>query len=220
MKEFDIIKQTLEELDKVASTTKTNEKKELIKSFYKTTPPSFKDFLQFYLDPLSPTGLAAKKLLKTIDAAPSEKLETYTDVFNFLTGKEGSLKDADVKAVQSFISNYAQYVNDEHSVECLKKLLLRRWSELGIDAKTVNAVVPGAVYQHSVMLAESFKPEKFKMQHFMTQLKIDGFRTTIIKDHGKIKVLARSGKDLTGEFPEVGEAVKSLSMDNFVFDCR
>jgi bifunctional non-homologous end joining protein LigD len=50
------------------------------------------------------------------------------------------------------------------------------------------------------------------------ELKFDGIRLIVIKDREKVSLLSRNENDLTGRFPEITKAVKSLQPDECVLD--
>ena len=50
------------------------------------------------------------------------------------------------------------------------------------------------------------------------ELKFDGIRLIVIKASEKVSLLSRNHNDLTGRFPEIAEAVKSLPADECVLD--
>ncbi|MGI8957203.1 MAG: non-homologous end-joining DNA ligase [Chthoniobacterales bacterium] len=50
------------------------------------------------------------------------------------------------------------------------------------------------------------------------ELKFDGFRVLTVKSGGKVKLISRNENDLTKQFPEIAEAIKTLPCNECVID--
>jgi bifunctional non-homologous end joining protein LigD len=50
------------------------------------------------------------------------------------------------------------------------------------------------------------------------ELKFDGIRLIVVKDHNKVSLLSRNQNDLSARFPEIVQAVKNLPPDEYVLD--
>ncbi|MEY2559968.1 MAG: bifunctional non-ous end joining protein LigD [Verrucomicrobiota bacterium] len=50
------------------------------------------------------------------------------------------------------------------------------------------------------------------------ELKFDGIRACAIKDGGKVSLISRNGNELRARYPNVGDAIKNLSVDQCVID--
>jgi DNA ligase-1 len=196
----------------IESTRGTNAKKAILER--EADNDAFKQVLSWFLNNLNPTGIAARKLSKTCDSLTDfvslQAMTEYLDDNN--TGR-----DEDVGAIQNFMSHFTS-----DFATAIAYLATKKWNKgLGIDATTANAVYgEGFVPQFKVMLAEKYwdDVEYWNDKTFGIQSKLDGFRTVIIKRKGKVTVWARSGKDLTGKFPEIEQAMRDLPFDNIVFD--
>jgi len=84
--------------------------------------------------------------------------------------------------------------------------------EAGAEARALpaNALSP--------MLAET-RDAPFTRAGWLFELKYDGIRVLIVRrDAGKPRLLARSGRDVTGSFPDIAAAAARLPADDFVID--
>jgi len=67
------------------------------------------------------------------------------------------------------------------------------------------------------MLAESSKKLK-TYKNYVYEIKWDGIRVLIIKEGDELKIMSRSGRDITIHFPELVEAAKQLKTESAIFD--
>ncbi|MBX3027220.1 DNA ligase D [bacterium] len=96
---------------------------------------------------------------------------------------------------------------------------VRRDAELAAAADAAGAP-RGALSARALspMLAEvSEKP--FSRAGWLFELKYDGIRVLIVRQHGAApRLRARSGRDVTAEFPEIAAAAAHLPCDDFAID--
>jgi DNA ligase-1 len=90
---------------------------------------------------------------------------------------------------------------------------------LGIDAKTINKVIPDFIPTFNVQLAQKYfdKPERLEGKHFAITTKIDGGRIIAIKENGQVAFYTRAGQLYEGLVDLEREMAERLP-DNFVLD--
>lgn len=54
--------------------------------------------------------------------------------------------------------------------------------------------------------------------HWFHELKFDGYRMLCHLNNGKVTFWSRNGKDWTSKFPNIGKAIKGLSVETAIFD--
>ena len=174
----------------------------------------FIETLKFYLDD-KVTGIKDKKFKKNCRDSATNEIQNFEELFRYLrTNNSG--RDEDVGTVQNFIDNFSGRYS-----ELLFQLVIKNIEGLNIGITLVNSALGYELIQDfEVMLAENYfdDPEYWNGREICIQTKLDGKRTIVIKKNGKVKVYARSGKDLTGQFPEIEEDVRKIPFDYFVLD--
>ena len=192
-----------------------------------------KYFLQFVYDPYIITGLSDKKLNKDMsltnyslfdedgnfneDANSVHWLDYPEDKVIFEYVKEHNTgRDSDIRTVQNFKSGH---FSERQEMLSLFDRIITKNLQLGIDAKTINKVIPGLIPEFNVQLSNKYfdKPEVVEGKEFCLTTKIDGSRIIAIKDAGKVSFFTRQGQPYEGLVDLEKELLESPE-DNFVFD--
>ena len=185
-----------------------------------------KYILNFLYNPYITTGISYKKLQKTIENPSSYDLLNITNVINILeylkTRNTG--RDIDILQVRVVITDLLQEYQIENSTRPMELLYLFndivcKDVQLGVDAKTINKVIPGLIPEFNVQLSNKYfdKPEVVEGKEFCLTTKIDGSRIIAIKDAGKVSFFTRQGQPYEGLVDLEKELLESPE-DNFVFD--
>ena len=183
--------EVIEVFDKIASTSSTIEKQNIIKGHKNNE--LFKLCLKFLLDDMIVTGISDKKYNKGLNLHLSlglihnvEELLKYVQLNN--TGR-----DEDIIEVKSYIeSNY------EPIYSFLKGLVCKSL-KLGANSKLVNkAFGYNFIPVFNVMLAESYDKHKGKIKNsnFILTTKLDGSRIIAIREGNKVLFYTRQGKPM------------------------
>lgn len=110
--------------------------------------------LTFLLDDDITTGISKQKIEKTV-SNPVDTDMTLEELMDYLA-ENNTGRDADLAVVQSFIGAQP----DDMKVFC--RQLVTKSLKLGIDSKSVNAVIPNLVRTFDVMLGTSIEKCKIK----------------------------------------------------------
>lgn len=183
-----------------------------------------KNIFKWYFDTSRVTGIAEKKFEKfvpnlfgdfmTCDVKTFDDVIRYLDIHN--TGKDEDINY--IKDLQTMICS-----TDEEK-ECFKKLVCKNYP-MGVNYSTINKVFPNLIPSYEVMLADKYldlnenkKAKLFtKGRVFCIQEKLDGFRCTVRKENGIVKLISRQGKLIEG-LVDIENAIKKIPSDNFRFD--
>jgi len=183
-----------------------------------------KYLLNFLFNPYITTGISTKKLNKTF-VEDRTKLNQYLALFP-VTSRIPLLKrlldyikehntgtDDNIKMVQ--------YLRDTFFIEDkdLFNALITKNLPLGIDAKTINKVMPHLIPEFNVMLANKYfdKPEVVEGKEFALTTKIDGARIIAMKNNGEVSFWTRQGQKYIG-LVDLENELKNIIDDNFVLD--
>lgn len=175
-----------------------------------------KRYLKIAFDPYTVYGISSKKLAKDVRVGDVWCAPTAFDLFEYLD-KHNTGRDVDIAICQLAVT-FVAGDNDE-TVDILEKLICKDLS-IGVEAKSINAVIPDLIPTFSVMLAEKYfdKPEKLIGKRFAITTKLDGFRLIAIKDEaGHISFYSRVGKRIKG-LVEIEEEFNSAFPAGCVFD--
>lgn len=176
-----------------------------------------KYLLNFIYNPYIVTGLSEKKINKELFILNSLFINyaiysNLKDLLEYLkTHNTG--RDDDIATVQE--TRKAYFAND---VELFNRIVTKN-VQLGIDAKTINKVIPGLIPEFNVQLSNKYfdKPEVVEGKEFVLTTKIDGSRIIAMKDNGKVSFWTRQGQPYEG-LVDLENTLKNISEDNFVFD--
>lgn len=173
------------------------------KKYKQTVLQKFKDdedikrYLKIAFDPYQVYGISTKKLMKEVRVGECLCPPTVFDLFEYLK-EHNTGRDYDVAVCQIALEWIAQ--DDLESRFLLEKLICKDLS-IGVDAKTINSVIPGCVPVFDCMLANKYydKPEKLSGKSFAITTKLDGFRLIALKDeHDNVSFYSRVGKRIEG----------------------
>lgn len=157
-----------------------------------------KRYLQIAFDPYKRYGLNYPKLSKVVRVENTWCAPTVFDLFDYLE-VHNTGRDVDV-AVCQLALDWLVSVEDIDSYNLLCKLICKDVS-IGVEAKQINAVMPGLIPQFACQLAEKYfdKPEKIAGKEFAITTKLDGFRLIIFKNaDGSIECYSRVGQLVEG----------------------
>ena len=174
-----------------------------------------KRYLKIAFDPYQVYGISTKKLNKEVRVEEVRCPLTVFDLFDYLT-VHNSGRDVDVAVCQIALEWLGQ--EDMECRQLLEKLICKDLS-IGVDAKTINGVIPGLIPQFSVQLAEKYfdKPERTEGKEFALTTKIDGGRIIAIKENGQVSFFTRAGQKYEGLVDLEKEMLERIP-DNFVLD--
>jgi len=196
-------------LYEIEETRGTNAKKAILEKY--KNDGAFTETLRWYFDNLIVTGLKEKKLQKQIKLEAVDSVDWkdwgLMDMLEYLN-ENNTGKDLDAAIIQAFANQY-----DKKTATAILRIAAKSWDKgLGIGRTTCNAVYgENFIPVHEVMLCKNYfdDPDYFVGESFAIQAKLDGFRMTIFKKGNLVKVLSRSGKDQTGNFPLIEEDVRT-----------
>jgi DNA ligase-1 len=189
----------------------TNAKKDILRQHSKDDLLQY--VLKWFFNPYIVTGIGQRKLDKPCTGGT--ELESLKALLHYLD-VHNSGRDEDVATVQNFAAQFGEYE------EAIYRLAMKHWDKgLGIQATTVNDVWgKNFIPEFKVQLCQKLwdNPEYWEDKKFGIQLKLDGYRMVLIKKNGNVRIFARSGKEYTGQFPEIEAEARALQFDNFVLD--
>ena len=147
----------------------------------------FTSTLKWLLDPFVLTGISSKKLSKNVsyDTTP---IQTWGDMMVYFENHHTG-SDDDIKIVQGFIESQPEEQREYYRALVTKSL------KLGVDAKSVNDVIPNLIPTFSVQLG--IPREKCKIKSgdwFSLSQKLNGNRCVFVNG----KMMSRQGKEFTG----------------------
>ena len=147
----------------------------------------FTSTLKWLLDPFVLTGISSKKLSKNVsyDTTP---IQTWEDMMAYFENHHTG-SDDDIRIVQGFIESQPEEQREYYRALVTKSL------KLGVDAKSVNAVIPNLIPTFSVQLG--IPREKCKIKSgdwFSLSQKLNGNRCVFVNG----KMMSRQGKEFTG----------------------
>ena len=154
-------------------------------------------YLKIAFDPYAVYGISTKKLNKKMD--PSlymiDSGPVFT-LFEYLTAHNTG-RDEDILVCRATL-NYVESV-DLEAAALLEKLICKDLS-IGVDAKSINAAMPGLIPTFNVQLAQKYfeKPEKLEGKYFAITTKIDGGRIIAIRENNQVSFFTRAGQKYEG----------------------
>ena len=173
-------------------------------------------YLKIAFDPYKRYGLNYPKLSKVVHVESTWCAPTVLDLFDYLE-VHNTGRDVDVAVCQLALDWHVS-AEDIDSYKLLCKLICKDLS-IGIDAKSINAVIPDCIPQFSVQLANRYfdAPEKVTGKYFAITTKIDGGRIIAIKEKGQVSFYTRAGQKYEGLVDLEKEMAERIP-DNFVLD--
>ena len=147
----------------------------------------FASTLKWLLDPFVVTGISSKKLSKNVsyDTTP---IQTWEDMMVYFENHHTG-SDDDIRIVQGFIESQPEEQREYYRALVTKSL------KLGVDAKSVNDVIPNLIPTFSVQLGIPREKCKIKSgEWFSLSQKLNGNRCVFVNG----KMMSRQGKEFTG----------------------
>lgn len=153
-------------------------------------------YLKIAFDPYAVYGISTKKLHKSVPATSITGVHSIFELFTYLT-QHNTGTDQIVGLCQDFLDGVAAC--DRESADLLEKLICKDLS-IGVDAKSINSVIPGLVPTFSCQLAQKYfeKPEKLEGKSFAITTKIDGGRIIAIRENDQVSFYTRAGQRYEG----------------------
>lgn len=171
-------------------------KQEVLKKF--KDDEVIQKYLKIAFDPYTVYGISYKKLSTQIRSASNyiPKTNSVFELFDYLAVHNTGTFD-DILECCNALEAVATY--DLESSYILTKLICKDLS-IGVEAKTINSVIPGLIPTFDVQLAQKFfeKPEKVIGKHFAVTTKIDGGRIIALKENGVVTFYTRAGQKYEG----------------------
>jgi DNA ligase-1 len=155
-------------------------------------------YLKIAFDPYTVYGISYKKLSTQIRSASNyiPRTNSVFELFDYLAvHNTGTFYD--ILECCNALEAVAAY--DLESSYILTKLICKDLS-IGVEAKTINSVIPGLIPSFSCQLAQKYfeKPEKLEGKSFAVTTKIDGSRIIAIKENGQVSFYTRAGQRYEG----------------------
>lgn len=150
-------------------------------------------FLDFVFNPFVITGISTKKFERALTMHTPGVVSVH-QLMEYLR-QNNTGRDEDLLVVKAALNGLPDIYKD------LLKDVITKQLVLGIDAKSINAVIPNFIPQFACMLAEKHfdKPEKIAGKEFAITTKLDGFRLVVLKNaDGSIKCYSRVGQLVEG----------------------
>ena len=173
--------------------------------------PGFKETLRFVYDPYIRTGIADKKLIKSMHYAKNKQLTVYDVIEYFETNQTGT--DDDVYFAWLFIN-----AQETDQAKVLAFAMITKNLKIGVTDTSLNKVY-GADFIPRIgcMLGVPYPENKHKVKGpFIATEKLDGIRRILVKEKGRCRLYSRSGIEDEG-LVEIIEEAKYLP-DNTVYD--
>lgn len=153
-------------------------------------------YLKIAFDPYAVYGISTKKLTKSVPATSIIGVHSIFELFTYLT-QHNTGTDQIVGLCQDFLDGVAAC--DQESADLLEKLICKSLN-LGVEAKSINAVIPGLIPTFDVQLAQKYfdKPDRAVGKTFAITTKIDGGRIIALKENGQVSFYTRAGQKYEG----------------------
>lgn len=155
---------------------------------------TLKKVLKFVYDTNITTGISKKKLKKTVACQVMNKKLSVDDRINSLMDYlllNNTGKDKDISYCQSIL----QQANHDEK-EWLEKVITKDM-KIGITKTTINKVFPNLIPEFKPMKLTKYSSELLPKENIVMP-KLDGNYCCIYSNNGKVKYLARSGKEYLG----------------------
>ena len=169
-------------------------KQEMLKTY--KNDEVIKKYLQIAFDPYTVYGISGGKLLKHVHVGDVWCAPTVFDLFDYLK-EHNTGKDYDIAVCQLAIDWFAG--DDKELANLLMQLIFKDLS-IGVEAKSINSVMPGLIPQFACQLAQKYfdKPEKLEGKTFALTTKIDGGRIIAIRETDGVSFYTRAGQRYEG----------------------
>ena len=172
-------------------------------------------YLKIAFNPYTVYGISTKKLNKVVGGNDVEDVNSIFELFDYLE-VHNTGTDRDISLCQEILNNVAAY--DVESSYILEKLICKDLS-IGVEAKTINSVIPSLIPTFDVQLANKYfdKPEYVEGKKFAVSTKIDGGRIIAIKENGQVSFYTRAGQKYEG-LVDLEEEMRDLMPENLCLD--
>lgn len=203
--------------------------KEQILAKYKDNE-TIKYYLNFLYNPYITTGISSKAYQRfhndsCIDSYPNNIFSSAKEALEYL--KLHNTSDYNTRELMfSFYMSANVYSTKQlltkgvhiDLAELFYKLITKDL-QLGIDAKTINKVIPDLIPTFNVQLANKYfdNPAIVDGKEFVLTTKIDGGRIIAIKENGIVKFYTRAGQEYEG-LVDLEQELVNIADDNFVLD--
>ena len=171
-------------------------KQEVLKKF--KDDEDIKRYLKIAFDPYTVYGISYKKLSTQIRSASNyiSRTNSIFELFDYLAVHNTGTFD-DILECCNALEAVAAY--DLEASYILTKLICKDLS-IGVEAKTINSVIPGLIPTFDVQLAQKYfeKPEKLEGKYFAITTKIDGGRIIAIREREGVSFYTRAGQRYEG----------------------
>jgi len=180
--------------DEICSSNSRKYKQEVLQKYKDDSV--IQKYLSIIFDPYTVYGISAKKLAKEVRVGECQCPVTVFDLFDYLK-EHNTGKDYDIAVCQVAI-DWIAFDNLE-CAELLKKIICKDLP-LGVDAKSINSVIPDLIPTFNVQLAQKYfeKPEKLEGKYFALTTKIDGGRIIAIRETDGVSFFTRAGQRYEG----------------------
>ncbi len=166
-----------------------------------------KYFLNFVFNPYIVTGISDKKITKT--TAP---VLFDGDIFEYLK-EHNTGRDEDIARVHAVMNRTPD------DLRPLLRAIITKNLNLGMDAKTINHVMPGLIPEFKIALSNKYfdNPSVVEGKEFAITTKIDGGRIVALKENGVVSFYTRAGQKYEG-LVDLETELAGISEDNFMLD--
>ena len=157
-----------------------------------------KRYLKIAFDPYTVYGISYKKLSTQIRSASNyiPRTNSVFELFDYLAVHNTGTFDDILECCNAL---EAVATVDQEASSLLTKLICKDLS-IGVEAKSINAAMPGLIPTFNVQLAQKYfeKPEKLEGKYFAITTKIDGGRIIAIRENDQVSFFTRAGQKYEG----------------------
>ena len=174
------------------------------KKFKQSVLQKYKDdeviqkYLKIAFDPYTVYGINYKKLATQIRSASNyiPRTASVFELFDYLAVHNTGTFDDILECCNAL---EAVATVDQELSFLLTKLICKDLS-IGVEAKTINSVIPCLIPTFDVQLANKYfdKPEYVEGKDFAITTKIDGGRIIALKENGQVSFYTRAGQRYEG----------------------
>lgn len=184
----------------------------------------FEKTIRFLCDKMILTNISSKKIYKELDIEVNREIKDFNDFIDFLL-TEVNGKDVSIAIIQNYVSTF----EDEETKDFIIKIATKKLIT-GVNSSTLNKVLKSmgleSLFEFKVQLAEAFNKVKIKelikdehwLGYFYITLKLDGVRTSVMKENNTVKFLSRSGNEYLDVLDLEKEFLSDKYPDNTFYD--
>lgn len=214
--------------DKITAEAGRNYKISVLEEYCKSQDILY--LLDFIYNPYITTGISTKSYLRfhndsCIDVYPKNIFNSTREALEYL--KVHNTSDYNTRELMfSYYMHIHLYeaktlleTGQQVDLHELFYCIITKNIQLGIDAKTINKVIPGLIPEFNVQLSNKYfdKPEVVEGKEFVITTKIDGSRIIAMKDNGQVSFWTRQGQKYDG-LVDLEHEFKEYFPDNIVLD--